>query len=275
MGYRLKRVPTVLTVHGLDWQRAKWKGVGAVVLKQAERCGVRFADEIIVVSSSLKDYFFEQYTRHTTLIHNAIKFQPASLPGDGSVIAQYGLRPQRYVVFVGRLVPEKRVDDLIRAFRQVETDFKLAIVGEGAAGHVSDLKSLAGSDPRIIFTGLQEQARLHELFHFAAAYVLPSELEGFPLSLMECIGHGVPAIVSDIPPHRELLEPVRDYNLFFSVRNAAELSERLSGVLSDPQRYRQLAEAAREYVRQAFSIEQMVDRTEEVLLRAFNRHRSR
>src|SRR5262249_26272586 len=151
---------------------------------QAERSGVRFADQIIVVSNDLKEYFWRQYNRHTYLVYNALNSEPIATEGDNAAIARHELQPQHYVIFVGRLVPEKRVDDLINAFRQLKTDSKLVVTGTGPVGYVSYLKMLAESDRRIVFTGLLERPVLDQLFRFAAAYVLPSELEGFPMSLL-------------------------------------------------------------------------------------------
>jgi glycosyltransferase involved in cell wall biosynthesis len=274
-GYRLKRVPTVLTIHGLDWQRAKWKGLGSIVLKQAERWGVRYADEIIVVSQDLKDYFWKRYARRTTLVYNAIDFSEKVSAEPCPAAMTYGLRPQRYVIFVGRLVPEKRVNDLITAFGRLESDYNLVIAGDGASGYVSRLKGLARRDKRILFVGQQTRSQLRELFSCAAAYILPSELEGFPLSLIECVGYGVPAIASDIPPHRELLGSIKGYDLLFRVRDTTDLTARLARVLSRPQQYKRVAEIAREHVKSKLSLEEMVDRTEEVLIRAADRRLSR
>jgi glycosyltransferase involved in cell wall biosynthesis len=273
MGYWLKRIPTVWTIHGLDWQRARWKGAGSMILKQAERSGVRFADQIIVVSNALKEYFWRQYNRHTNLVYNALTSELVATECDNAAITRHELQPQHYVIFVGRLVPEKRVDDLINAFRQLKTDSKLVVIGTGSPGYVSYLKMLAELDRRIIFTGLLERPALAPVFRSAAAYVSASELEGFPMSLLECVEHSVPAVVSDIAPHRELLEGVARYDLFFRVGDLSALSARLSSVLNNPRHYQEVAQTAREHLHKKFPFEKMVDSTENIFLKAFHCHK--
>jgi glycosyltransferase involved in cell wall biosynthesis len=271
-GYRARRVPTILTVHGLDWQRARWKGLGSLVLKQAERCGVRFANEIIVVSTALQEYYRTSYGRATTVVHNALDFPESETAAHSPDLARYDLQPDQYILFVGRLVPEKRIDDAINAFRSLKTDCKLAIVGSGPRRYTEYLQSLAQPDRRVIFTGRLEQDEVRSLFKGAAAFVLPSELEGLPLSLIEGIGYGVPAIVSDIPPHRELLDSDGSNGLFFRVRDTTGLKMQFSRALSEREERRRVARDAQANLRARFSVKEMVNRTEQVFLRAAARH---
>lgn len=273
-GYRWKRIPTVWTIHGLDWQRAKWKGPGAVVLKQSERFGVRSVNEIIVVSSDLKKYYWENYGRATTVIHNAVSFGDIPPPGDFR-IADYGLHDGQYLLFVGRIVPEKRIDDLIIAYRQVRTDCKLVIVGSGPEKYENYLRQLAQDDPRLIFTGALDKIGVYSLLRAAQAFVLPSELEGLPVALIECINQSLPAVVSDIPPHRELFEQVSEYDLFFKVRDTKELAFQISRVLNNQEKYRSIARRAQAKIQSKLLVEQMVERTEDVFQRAATAYRDK
>lgn len=267
---RLAGVPVVGTVQGLDWQRAKWKGAGSAVLRRAERALVRNADEIIVVSRDLQAYFAETYGRATRWVPNGVEPVAAHSADDAAAharaLADLGLEPGSYVLFAGRLVPEKRVQDLITAFRAVPGPQRLAIAGEGGYtdGYVRELHELAAADPRITFTGFQSGTALEALFRNAAAYVLPSELEGLPMSLLECMQYGTPAIASGIPPHVELLGDVAGYDLFFPAGDAAALADRLQRVLSDPARYAPVAARAQDHVRRAHSWRAVADATEAV-----------
>jgi glycosyltransferase involved in cell wall biosynthesis len=192
----------------------------------------------------------------------------------GARLAQWGLGEGEYVVYVGRLVPEKRVEDLIRAFRSIDTPLRLAIVGEGgySEDYVTGLRSRAGGDPRILFTGRQTGETLDALVQSAAAYVLPSEMEGLPMSLLECMEHGTPAVVSDIPPNRELLGGIEGYDLFFPSRDVRALAGRLRRVMKDPV-YREVAARARAHVRDAYGWAEQAEATEAVFRRALGGRR--
>jgi len=269
----LWRTATVSTIHGLDWQRAKWKGTGRAVLHRAERSIVRHIDDVIVVSRDLEAYFRTTYGKQTTYIPNGVHHTAPDAQDGSASLQRYGLARGTYVVFIGRLVPEKRVDDLIRAFRRVTTEHRLVLVGEGGYtdGYVATLRALAANDARIVFTGRQDGAPLAALFSGAAAFVSPSELEGLPIAVLESMEFGVPAIVSAIPPHRELLGGVPGYDLFFPVTDVDAIADRIQRVLDHPAHYRAVAEQAQALVRREYSWAAVADRTEEVYRRVARR----
>lgn len=157
----------------------------------------------------------------------------------------------------------------------MDTTCRLAIVGEGGYtdGYVAELRALAAGDPRIVFTGLQSGGTLHSLFRFAAAYVQASELEGLPLSVLECLDHAIPPIASDIPPHRELLEPIGEYDLFFEPGDVEALRERITRVLGNRDRYARWADGARRHVHELYAWPAVADRVEEISRRAIQRRR--
>jgi glycosyltransferase involved in cell wall biosynthesis len=262
----VRSMPIVATVQGLDWERAKWRGLGSKVLKFAERSMVVNADGIIVVSRALHEYFRATYGRETDYIPNGIDVRSAGEPVDDSVLAQRGLTPGEYVLFVGRLVPEKRVHDLIVAFRQLTTPCRLVIAGESSHtnGYVKALRHLASPDPRVLFTGFQPHAAVRALFRHAAAFVNPSDLEGLPTTVFECIAEATPAVVSDIAPHREVLAADSHYDLFFTVGDVDGLCRVLRQALASPDYYRGLTAAARERAMSAYSWPSIIERTETV-----------
>lgn len=262
-------VPFVATIQGLDWQRAKWRGAGSGVLRRAEAQLARYATEIIVVSAELQRHFLRTYDRATHLIPNGVD-EPGRVPHPERHLRRWALRPERYVVYVGRLVPEKRIEDLLRAYRSIDSRHRLVVVGEGgySGDYVAHLRALAAADERVVFTGAQRGEALHALVQNAAAYVLPSELEGLPMSLLECLVQGTPAVVSDIPPHRELLAATPGYDLFFPAGDVDALRDRLSRLLLEPASYREIAASARRRVRDDHAWDAVAAATEAVFRRA-------
>lgn len=168
----------IVTIHGLDWQREKWKaGFGAKFIRQGERNAVKYADEIIVLSKGVQDYFEKTYGRKTVFIPNGVnrpKKQKAEL-----ITEKYGLEKDSYILFLGRLVPEKGIKYLIEAFKQVDTDKELVIAGGSSdtSEFENEIKELAKEDKRILFTGFVQGQELEELYSNAYVYVLPSDLE--------------------------------------------------------------------------------------------------
>jgi glycosyltransferase involved in cell wall biosynthesis len=186
-----------------------------------------------------------------------------------SILESFHLRRGKFIIYVGRLVPEKRVEDLIQAFLQLRTKHRLAIVGEGGYtdGYVNELLRVAGGEPRIVFTGLQRGNALETLYRGAAAFVLPSDLEGLPMSLLEATERGIPAVVSDIPPHREILGSVNGYDLFVPCRDVNGLTQKMGQVLECHDYYTEVASRARAFVRECYSWDSSVDETEKVFHR--------
>ncbi len=213
-----KRV--ISTIHGLDWAREKWKfGVGSKFIRQGEKNAVKYADEIIVLSKGVQKYFMETYGRETHFIPNGVnrpEVREAKLITD-----HFGLEKDSYILFLGRLVPEKGIRYLVEAFKNVKTDKKLVIAGGSSDtdSFMEELKELAKGDDRILFTGFVQGAMLDELYSNAYIYTLPSDLEGMPLSLLEAMSYGNCCLVSDIP---ECAEVVEDKALIFKKSNIWE-----------------------------------------------------
>lgn len=218
-----KRV--ICTVHGLDWNREKWRsGFGSKFIRQGERNAVRFAHEIIVLSKAVQDYFQDTYRRQTVLIPNGVN-RPEMVPAE-LIRDKFGLNGQDYILFLGRLVPEKGLRYLIEAFRQVNTDKKLVIAGGSSDtdSFARELFQMAEGDERILFTGFVQGRLLEELYSNAYVYTLPSDLEGMPLSLLEAMSYGNCCLVSDIP---ECADVVEDKAMVFRKGNVEDLREKL------------------------------------------------
>jgi glycosyltransferase involved in cell wall biosynthesis len=259
--------PKIIThVHGLDHQREKWKGMGARVIRLSERMMVRSAHQIVVVNPSLVDYYRDTYGVPSVMITNGIHAVPDSYTPDVSVLEKFGLQPGKYLVSVGRLVPEKRIQDTIAAFAQVDTDLKLVFVGEGKHSpyYEQQVKALGARDPRgrVVFTGQQSGNALESLFRSAKLYVSASDLEGMPSSVLECMERRIPAVLSDIPPHRALFEGIAGYDLDFQPGDVDALADRLRHAIANPHGSMVLADRAREMVRTYYSWPVLADKTE-------------
>lgn len=243
----LSRARVVLTVHGLDNERAKWGLAARVVLGTAHWMSARVPDVTVVVSRALVDHYTTRFGRATEYIPNGVDANAPCPPG--AVLAQHGLTPGQYLLFVGRLVPEKCPDLLIRAFRGLSGDARLVVAGGSSFtdGYVETLQRLAAEDPRVVLTGYVYGDQLAELYSNAAAFVLPSHLEGMALTVLEAISYGLPVVASDIAPNREVAEDGPGYRLFHAGDQRA-LTTALSRMLSAGEPEREAAARVREQV---------------------------
>ncbi len=214
----------VATVHGLDHQRSKWGRFASKYILFGEKCAVKFADEIIVLSKGVQDYFMDTYGRETVYIPNGVN-RPVVREAD-QIQQKFGLKKDDYILYLARLVPEKGLHYLIEAFKQVKTDKKLVIAGGSSDTdpYVNQLKEMAKDDKRIVFTGFVRGELLDELYSNAYIYTLPSDLEGMPLSLLEAMSYGNCCLVSDIA---ECTEVVEDKAVIFRKSDISDLREKL------------------------------------------------
>ena len=195
---RLFGKKVVVTIHGLDHMRQKWGKFASAYIMQGEKAAVRHAHSIIVLSNGVREYFREKYGRETVLIPNGI--DPAEIRPACEITRQFGLTSREYILFLGRLVPEKGIHYLIEAYQKLRTDKKLVIVGgtSDTDAYVRQLYAMAGDTSSIIFTGFQQGLVAEELYSTAYLYVLPSDLEGMPLTLLEAMNYGCCCVTSDI-----------------------------------------------------------------------------
>ena len=235
----------VVTVHGLDHQRAKWGRFASAYIMMGEKNAVRFADEIIVLSKGIQQYFMRNYGRKTAFIPNGVnrpEIQKADL-----IREKWRLEKDGYILFLGRIVPEKGVKYLIEAFRKVGTDKKLVIAGGSADTDVflEESKRQAKEDGRIIFTGFVQGRTLEELYSNAYIYALPSDLEGMPLSLLEAMSYGNCCLVSDIP---ECTEVIEDKAVVFQKSNVDDLRGKLQLLCDDEIAVQKYKNSASEFI---------------------------
>ena len=249
---------TVATIHGLDWQRAKWGRFASTYLKLGERTAATCADEVIVLSRNMQEHFKNTYGRDTRFIPNGIS-RKESVPAD-EISTKFGLDKDGYFLFLGRIVPEKGVHYLIEAFRKVHTDKKLVIAGgsSDSSDYQQHIQEMAKGDPRIVLTGFVQGRMLQELFSSAYAYVMPSDLEGMPMSLLEAMAYGNCCLTSDIP---ECAEVVEDKALTFPHGSVDDLAETLQKMADDPVMVERYKSEAADFITGKYSWDSVVDQT--------------
>ena len=255
-----KRV--VVTVHGLDHQRGeKWGKFARKYILVGEKNAVRYADEIVVLSRGVQRYFADTYGRKTVFIPNGIA-RPQVLPAM-LIKKKFGLEKDSYILFLGRLVPEKGIQYLIEAFKKIDTDKKLVIAGgsSDSDGFMQALTRLAAGDQRIMFTGFVQGQMLAELYSNAYVYCLPSDLEGMPLSLLEAMGYGNCCLTSDIA---ECAEVVEDKAVLFEKGNETALQQKLEELCRHPEQVEKYRKEAADFICNKYNWDSIVRQTLEI-----------
>ena len=252
-----KRV--IVTIHGLDWARAKWGRLASWYIKWGEYQAVKRADEIIVLSRRVQEYFMSTYGRKTVFIPNGVN-RPTKAPAE-LITKNWGLKENSYILFLGRIVPEKGLRYLLEAWKDIKTEKKLVIAGGSSDTDIfmNELKTMAGTN--VIFTGFQYGEILEELFSNCYVYCLPSNLEGMPLSLLEAMSYGNCCLTSDIP---ECTEVIEDKAITFPKGNVEALRVALQKLLDEPKIVEGYKALAEEFICKKYNWDEIVDRTIEL-----------
>lgn len=251
----------VCTVHGLDWKRGKWGGFASKFLKFGEFATAKFAHKTINLSNNLVNYYLHKYNKETEFIPNGIDEKENHKPH--IISNKYHLLKDGYILFLARLVPEKGAHYLIKAFNQINTDKKLVIAG-GASysdGYVKEIHHLAENNHNIIFTGFVRGKELEELFSNAYIYVLPSDIEGLPISLLEAMSYGNCCLTSDIPENVEVIE-----NMGYTFKNGdvEDLKRVLLTLLLDKEKIIYIKKNVKSFVHKKYKWEEIANKTMKV-----------
>ena len=249
----------VATVHGLDWQREKWgKGFASKYIKFGEKILAKHADEVIVLSKTAYDYFKDTYSRETVIINNGINppiFKEAKI-----ITEKFGLKKNEYISVVSRLTAEKGIHYLIDAYLKLKTDKKLVIAGDtsNTDAYVNLLKEKAKDNPNIIFTGFISGDTLNELYSNAYLNVLPSDLEGMSLCLLESLAYKNLLLCSDIPENTSVAE---DKAVYFKKGNVDDLKDKLQELCDDETLVEKLRDGVDEFILNKYSWQGVADKT--------------
>ena len=257
---RLLHKKTVVTVQGLDWQRKKWGHFASGVLRLGEQAAIRFPNATMVVSRTLQEYFDRQYHAPTFYV-----------PNGGTVrekrplhhLPQWKLDPAHYILFLGRFSPEKNCHLLIQAYEQIDTDVKLVLAGGSShtTQYAQELRTHACG--RIVLLDWLSGDALDELLTNAVLFVLPSDLEGLSLALLDAMGAGLCVLTSDIPENCELVEGA---GFTFKCGDVTDLERMIRLLLADSRVREEAGRSAREKIRTHYQWSQITAEIERVYL---------
>lgn len=251
------RKKCVATIHGLDWKRAKWGGFATRFLLFGEKMAAKKADEVIVLSKAVQEYFRKTYNRDTILIPNGI--DKPEYRETKEIIIRYNLKKEGYVLFLARLVPEKGIHTLLEAYENSSLRIPLVIAGGGshASEYEAEIRKSAERINRnencriagrqVILTGFIQGRVLEELYSNALFYVLPSEIEGMPLSLLEAMSYGNICLTSDIEENTSV---TGEYGFSFENKNVVSLREELNKLEDEAGKLKSNGKFSREAIQQ-------------------------
>ncbi|HEV2401709.1 MAG TPA: glycosyltransferase family 4 protein [Candidatus Sulfotelmatobacter sp.] len=250
---RLFRMKTAVTVQGLDWQRKKWGRFASAVLRLGEKASVRLPNGTMVVSHALQDRYKQVHGAETFYLPNGGVLRERSKP---RMILEWGLEPGRYVLFLGRFSPEKGCHLLVEAFEQIHTDVKLVMAGGSSYSDEYSQRLREHASDRIRILDWVSGDALDELLTNAMIFVLPSDLEGLSLALLDAMGAGLCVLTSDVP---ENLEVVEGAGFMFERGSASDLADRLQFLISNPAIREAAGRNARKRIEQEYQWQKIAD----------------
>ncbi len=257
----LWRTKVVATFHCQDWTHKKWNKFAQASLKAGAWMSVHAPHKTIAISRLLQEYCAVQYGKEVDYIPYGVP-EPKECP-PRLIAQQYNLKKDTYLLAVSRLVPHKQIHTLIKAWREVETDKKLVIVGGSSFtdNYVVELKKLAAADPRVILAGEQSGQIMAEFFSNAYAFTQPSESEGLPIAVLEAMSYSLGIVASDIPEHLEGAGPAAFY---FHKNDQADLTEQLQRVVDDPKLVALKGLQAKKRVMRYFHWDNLIEQIEQL-----------
>jgi glycosyltransferase involved in cell wall biosynthesis len=261
---KLKGNGIVVTIHSYDYKAGKWGGCARYFLKKCETMALKIPHHTIVVAKHQRD-FYRSLGNDVIYIPNGVPLPESSEPHE--ITSKFGLKGRDYILSMGRLVPEKRIDWLLDSFLKIKPDsIKLVIAGGSSAtdDYVAALHRRAKGDADVIFAGYVAGRLKAELFSNARLFVIPSELEGLPIALLEAMSYSLPCLASDIPPHLEVItDSVNGF--LFNKDNQNDLTQNIQSLLTlDDQKLFAIGEEARLLVAGSYNWDDVVDQVEDI-----------
>ncbi len=251
------RKKIIATIHGLDWETPKWGNFAKKYIKFGEKMAVKYADEIIVLNTRLQKYFFNNYKRKTLLIPNGVN-EPKVLK-ISKISKLFNLTKNNYILYLGRVVPDKGIEYLIDAFVKLDTNKKLVIAGgDDQPLYYNELKKRTHSNKNIIFTGFVEGEILEELYSNCYLFCLPSNHEGMPLCLLEAMSYGNCCLTSNI---KECIEIIENKGITFKKADTNDLKNKLNELLNNPEKVNKFKEISKDYILNKYNWDKVTETT--------------
>ena len=255
---------TAVTVQGLDWQRKKWGRMASAVLRIGERASASFPNATMVVSRTLQRHYRESHKIEAFYVPNGGLLRPRSSP---EKIFHWGLEPGTYILFLGRFSPEKNCQLLIEAFEQIQNQFphdvKLVLAGASSYCDAYSRELKKHASDRILLLDWVSGETLDELLTNAMIFVLPSDLEGLSLALLDAMGAGLCVLASDVPENREAVEGA---GFLFHRGDATDLAERLRFLIANPATREAAGRTARRRIADEYQWQAIAEQIEKVYL---------
>ncbi len=243
---RLAGEKTAVTVQGLDWQRRKWGRLAGAVLRLGEKAAIHCPDQTFVVSRTLQQYFHDRYGKDPIYIANGAILRERR---PARHLAQWGIEPDNYILFLGRFSPEKNCHLLIEAYEKIDTWVKLVLAGGANPTDEYFRRVARHASARVHLLDYASGDKFEELLTNAMLFVLPSDMEGLSLALLEAMGAGICVLASDIPENRELVEGA---GFLFRPGDVIDLERKLRLLIEDPQLRQAAARSAKERIQQQY-----------------------
>ncbi|MHA1280210.1 MAG: glycosyltransferase [Candidatus Helarchaeota archaeon] len=265
---RIVGTKTILNVDGLDWKREKWPTLAKKYIKIAEFLSTKLPTAYLTDNPLISNYYKMKYNSTPPVIKYG---SDVELLPPGETLKKFGLEKNKYILFVGRLVPEKRIEHLIYAFKKLDTKIKCVIVGDSpySEEYKHSLRSIVQDDERIIFTGYVFGKGYHELGSNALLYVATSDVSGTAPALTEAMGFGNCVIVNNTP---ENLETIGDAGLSYDGKLGAEsLYQVLDNLLSNIDIIEEYRRKAFDYAKRHYSWGVITDEYERLFYEVLNK----
>ena len=255
---RLTGTPVAINVDGLEHKRKKWNWIGQQYYRITERLATILPNKTITDARVIQDYYHARYGAPSTMIAYGSEVERRPNP---QLVRKWRVEPNRYVLYVSRLEPENNAQMVIEAFKKTRTAHKLLVVGDApyARDYISDLKTRARGDKRIIFTGFVFGQDYRALQQSAYCYVHATEVGGTHPALLEAMGFGNCVLTLAAP---ENIEAVGEAGILY--HDEKDLAHKLQRVLRDGslvQAYRNRAQAR---AREHYTWDRVVDQYEQL-----------
>ena len=257
---KLRGIPTVVNVDGIEWERAKWNGLAKLVFKLGARLTARFGTLLVSDAVEIQRRWKEDFGRESVFIPYG-----GEIPVPLDVVP--GLEHDSYVLMVARFVPENTVSEFFRAVEDIASDYPVVIVGSsGYRGPLDeDAKELSARHPNVTWLGhLSDDKKLLSLWQHAGAYFHGHSVGGTNPALVQAMACGAPVVARRTVYNSEVL----DASEHLVDPDPAAIAKALRDILSDEDLRSKARHANRERAILHYNWEHVCSRYERALVTA-------